>query len=178
MEEIIRQAIERVAQKVLINAVVVGTAKNVTDTQCDVIREGAPELLDVTLNAIEGNLPSYTTIVPKEGSVVLAGVIENRKREAFIVCCSEVEKVIWKCGNATYEFKDASVIKKVGDTVHAMTPNAHEIKTGKENLKAVLEDLIDEILKITVPTSAGPSGTPINAAAITAVKTRIPNLLS
>ena len=51
------------------------------------------------------------------------------------------------------------------------------METGNENLKAIISDLIDAINAITVPTGVGPSGLPINAAAFTAIKTRLDNLL-
>ena len=48
-----------------------------------------------------------------------------------------------------------------------------------ETLQTVLGKLIDQILAITVPTGVGPSGTPINAAAFTAIKTvDVPTILS
>lgn len=48
-----------------------------------------------------------------------------------------------------------------------------------ETLKVVLDKIIDEINLITVPTGTGPSGTPINAAAFTAIKNDdIPTILS
>lgn len=178
MDEIIRQAIERVARGLLIKTVLVGKAVNVTDTQCDVEIEGAPTKTDVVLNAIEGTLDSFVTVVPKEASTVLIGVIENRKTDAFVICCSEVEKVIMKCGDAEYEFRDGLVASKVNDTVHKMTGSAHEIKTKDESLKKLLEDLLDELLMLTVTTSAGPSGTPINSPQLTNIKNRIPKLLS
>ena len=51
------------------------------------------------------------------------------------------------------------------------------IKRGAETLKKIIDDLIDEVNRIIVPTNVGPSGTPINAAAFTAIKTRVANLL-
>lgn len=50
------------------------------------------------------------------------------------------------------------------------------IKNENESLKTILTDLIDAILQETHPTGTGPSGPPINAAAYTAIKQRLPNL--
>lgn len=50
-----------------------------------------------------------------------------------------------------------------------------ENKTG-ESIKKLLDDLIDAITQITVPTGVGPSGTPINALNFTEIKTRINQL--
>jgi len=51
------------------------------------------------------------------------------------------------------------------------------IKTETQSLKAILSDLIDAILAETHPTGTGPSGTPLNFAQYTAIKTRISSLL-
>jgi len=45
-------------------------------------------------------------------------------------------------------------------------------------LKGLLEELIDAINAMTVPTGVGPSGTPINAVSFTAVKTKLNTALS
>jgi hypothetical protein len=42
----------------------------------------------------------------------------------------------------------------------------------------ILEELIDEITKIIVPTPVGPSGTPINAAVFKAIKGKLPKIQS
>jgi hypothetical protein len=47
-----------------------------------------------------------------------------------------------------------------------------------ETLKAKLEALIDAINAITVPTGVGPSGTPINAATFTTLKSQLTQILS
>jgi len=51
------------------------------------------------------------------------------------------------------------------------------VKAGGEDLKEILDDLLDEINLITVPTAWGPSGTPINAANFSAIKLRIDKIL-
>jgi hypothetical protein len=49
---------------------------------------------------------------------------------------------------------------------------------GGNELKKILEDLIKAINQLTVPTSNGPSGTPINASAFSAVAARLGSMLS
>ena len=64
------------------------------------------------------------------------------------------------------------IVSTVGKVLIEGT-NIVSIKTQAESLKAILTDLIDAILTETHPTGTGPSGTPINAAQYTAIKTRI-----
>ena len=52
-----------------------------------------------------------------------------------------------------------------------------KINAGGKNLLTELNGLIDEIVKITVPTPVGPSGPPINSAQITAIKEKLAKLL-
>ena len=47
-----------------------------------------------------------------------------------------------------------------------------------ETMKSKLEDILDAINQITVPTAFGPSGTPINAPVFTQIKTGLKDILS
>ncbi|AHJ98927.1 hypothetical protein [Hymenobacter swuensis] len=49
--------------------------------------------------------------------------------------------------------------------------------TEQESLLTLQRDLLDELVKLTVTTPAGPSGPPINAPALLALKARFDNLL-
>lgn len=49
--------------------------------------------------------------------------------------------------------------------------------TKQESLLTLQRDFIDELVKLTVTTPAGPSGPPINAAGLLAIKARFDNLL-
>lgn len=85
------------------------------------------------------------------------------------------------------KFKDGTVIvydrnehkytATCEDTVFEWSRDGFTIKRGDETLKEIISDLIDQILAETHPTPTGPSGTPINATAYTAIKNRLPNLL-
>lgn len=65
---------------------------------------------------------------------------------------------------------------KLSTTELILTQNGYTIKRGSESLKTIISDLIDKILLLTVTTPNGPSGTPINAAEFSAIKSRLPNL--
>lgn len=110
MDNELIELIKAVAKNNQVTAVVIGRAINVTDTLCNVERDGAPELIDVRLNALEEAQDNYTTIVPEEGSYVLAGVIENDRKEAFVALCSKPEKVIWKIGDHKFEYSAAGAV--------------------------------------------------------------------
>jgi phage baseplate assembly protein gpV len=71
---------------------------------------------------------------------------------------------------------DARLNVKIG-TTELDLQDGILLKRDSETLKKIVSDLIDQINLIVVPTNVGPSGTPINAAAFTAIKTRAAALL-
>ena len=75
-----------------------------------------------------------------------------------------------KDGNVSIHNKDGSKVN-VG-------LGADEAAVRGDTLKSLLEELIDTINALTVPTGVGPSGTPINIADFTAVKNKLKNFLS
>ena len=115
VEQAMKEAMRIIAENYQIKGVVSGTAVNVRDTLCDVEREGAPTIHDVRLNAIDDDLQSYVTVVPKEKSNVLVAVIENLKTEAVVVRCSEVQKVLLKIGTNTAVMNDDGLIFNDGE---------------------------------------------------------------
>lgn len=114
-EKALWQLINTISEKGKIKTVQMGVAVNVTNTKCDVQRDGQPDLLDVRLNAIDDDLQTYSTIVPAEGSAVLVAVIENQVTHAVVISCSEVQKIMWKCEDAVMEFTSGSVKFQCGD---------------------------------------------------------------
>ncbi len=114
-EQAVEQATKKLLERYQVKGVVSGTAVNVRDTLCDVERENAPTLYDVRLNAIDNDLQSFVTVVPKDKSNVLVAVIENLKTEAVVVRCSEVQKVLLKIGTNTVVMDDDGFIFNDGN---------------------------------------------------------------
>lgn len=157
-----------------------GVCRNVDEAE--LVMDVVPDLDEdavihnVRLRAIT-DVVDGCVIIPEEESDVIIGSIYGTGYYCLIQA-SKVKKVIVKMGNADVLVMNDEITAKVGDTVHKMTASAHQIDTGNESMKQLLTDLIDEIKLITVTTSAGPSGTPINSPQLDAIKQRIPNLLS
>lgn len=153
MEDVLLKLIEKASGRAAVKGIVAGRATEITATTCTLVREGAPELHGVRLHAVVDDLQSSVTIIPKEGSYVLAGIIEGLKTEAAVIACSEIERVLVKIDTVSYE----------------CTATGHGIKKENDSLKKILADLISEIEKIYAPK---------NAAAIAAIKVRSNNLLT
>jgi hypothetical protein len=112
--------------------IIIGFAKNVNDLTCDIERFEAPTIHQARLNALEEPADgSYATIVPKEGSTVLAGIIENDQGEAVVLSCTEIEKIIWKAGNSTLEFKNGSTKVVTGDSSFELKNDVIEFNGGQ-----------------------------------------------
>jgi hypothetical protein len=97
---------------------------------------------------------------PAVDSFVLIGRIEDDE-EWMLLACEKVDK---------YRIT-------VDDCVIEMTSEGIKISKAGESLKNILNDLIDAIKALTVPTNTGASGTPINAAQFTAIENRVNNFL-
>jgi len=98
---------------------------------------------------------------------------------------AEVIRVKHSDGSTRIELdKDGNVfiVNKSGSKVHIGDGAENEQPTQPgvlgEKLKGLMEDLITAINAMTVPTPAGPSGTPINSAQFESVKGRLQTMLS
>jgi hypothetical protein len=128
--------------------IVWGTAVNITETSCKIIREGAPDIEDVLLNAIDDILQTNCTVYPKEGSMVLAGIIEGFPQMAVVLKCSQVDKIVIKAG------QNVSIQTQTGINLHAGTGKI-EIKNEVKSLADILSELIDTVSKLSVDPNTG-----------------------
>ena len=115
---------------------VVDDGTEVGETTCTVVRDDAPELTDVRLNAIDDDLQSHFTVYPKENSSVVVGILEGIKTEAIVLKCSEVERVSFKTGNSTFVF-DSSGLKLNGTEIVGWI---NKVYSDMQTLKALLQN--------------------------------------
>ena len=156
--------IKKMVGNQLIKTVIIGTAVNVTDTNCTVQREERPDILDVRLNAIDDDLETYVTVVPKENSNVLVAIIENEKKDAVVITCSEVEKVMWKCGSSSLEFKDGAITFNGGDNDGLVIDAkvASNLTTIKNYILGLQSAIVTALGTIEAVTGTGTLITPFN----------------
>jgi hypothetical protein len=69
-------------------------------------------------------------------------------------------------------------IRLVADQVQTGGPDNLQPQVVGNDWKDLMSDLIDQIVKIVVPTGTGPSGTPVNAAAFQQIQERLSSALS
>lgn len=157
----IREALRRHAQQVGPMQTMLVTVVSVDESEgtCSLVDDDGLELFDVRLKPVLTDNESLV-MFPSVGSWVLIARIEDDE-EWLLMSCEQVDK---------YRVT-------VGDSVIEMTSDGIKISNGGETLKSILSDLIEAIKLLTVPTGAGPSGTPYNAASFTSINNRIANFL-
>ena len=133
-----------------------GVVKEVKDNSIDVEREGLPDILDVRFNSVLSSVKNEFRIVPKVGSMVLCGLIENDITEAVLLQCGEIEKV-----HLTIE-KTKAVYSAQGV----------KIERENENLKKVFNDMIELLNEIVVV-----QGNTLNIAEMKKVQQRLNKIL-
>lgn len=157
LEQAIQMAMRQQADSRQIKQTLIGTATNVGETSCDVLRDDAPTLYSVRLNAVDDSLDSFVTVYPAPDSIVLVGIIENIRTEAVVLRCSQVEKVRLK----------------IGKTEMLIDGDGCKTERNGENLNNVLSDFIDEVAKIIVI-----QGTTPNVPALQQIKQRLNKILT
>jgi len=139
-----------------VRTVGIGTATEIQDMHCTIIRDGAPDLYEVRLHAVDDTLNSFVRVYPKDGSYVIYALIDNSATDAVVIAVSEIDRTI----------------TRIGDTVHEITADGHTISKGADNMKGLLSDFITEVQKIIVV-----NGTSPDVAALEQIKGKFNNLL-
>lgn len=159
MLEAFKQAVSMMLKEQMVMTVVSGTVKEVRENEIDVSRTDMADLIDVRFHSVVDDLQGKFKIIPKIGSEVLCAIIENDASEAYLLACSEVEKVQVIIDDLTFELEKEGV----------------RISNKGENLKTVLNEFQDEfgklcqeVAKIVVSIGVTP-----DVPAITAIRSNV-----
>ncbi|HMI04275.1 MAG TPA: hypothetical protein VK541_17435 [Pedobacter sp.] len=156
LEETIQQFFDKQMRSKAIRTIGVGTATEIQENSCTVLRDGQPELLDVRFHATEDTPGSRIVEIPADQSSVIYAIIDNQETEAMIIKCSEIEKVMMKVGELEYHIDENGVM----------------IKCGNDSLGSVISGFIDEVKKIIVINGRSP-----NVVALNALKVKLNKIL-
>ncbi|HXS38340.1 MAG TPA: hypothetical protein VN721_16680 [Flavipsychrobacter sp.] len=143
------------------SATLAGVASDVDTSAytCSVTLANGLTLQDVQLKALKQDT-NGAVLIPAEGSWVQ--ILDIGNPDYLVVSCEVLQKAIIT----------------INEQVFTMDGNTYSIKSGDESLFKILNDLLTQILALTVTTSSGPSGTPINATDFQDIQTRLSNLLT
>lgn len=123
--------------------------------------DGRPPLANVRLKSVIDNDGHCFLLKPAVSSYVIVEQIEGHAGAWQVSAYSTIDEL--------------SLL--IDTTKLRVDKDGFLISRGSENLHDILSDLINAINMITVPTSAGPSGTPINAATFTKIANRLQKIL-
>ena len=164
-----------------------------SDFTCEVRRDDAVDYFDVRLRGlVKGDLQGFA-FIPRLQSTVLVCRI-GKSNELFVCQFTEIDKVIFtsadisltvdadrievlKGGNISIFIDSESMAIQAGQATIKATTRGLTLTKGSSGLKKTLNDLLAAIQKLTVTTSLGPSGPPINMADFIKVQKDLSNYL-
>lgn len=139
MSELIEQVFEKFNQKKAV--CFVGKVKELNGDLCLVKRDGLPDLTDVRLHSISGELNNYFLVKPKIGSEVLCLEIEGKTGETCIVKYSEIEAVEMCVGGAEF----------------SLSAGKFQFKNESLNIKDWLTEICQTMASAKAMTTNGPA---------------------
>jgi hypothetical protein len=169
------RALTRQPYEIMSGTVVAGSVDEGNQT-ISVQPDGQEGTIDGVLLGAASVATDAIVVVPKEGSHVVIGSVDG-PGNWILLKPSEITKVLVTITNTACTISENGVKMESGNTVIDVE-SVIKIATASESLHAILNDLITAITLITVPTPAGPSGVPVNAATFNTIVTRLSNLLS
>lgn len=154
LEQAIGSAMRKTAKVMQFAEILTGTASDISETSLTVLREDAPTIYNVSLNAIiDDEMQSYFIIYPSPGSDVVVGILDGIKEDAVLLQCSAISKVAIKIGEQTLTITDsgfvfnegknsglvvASRVKDEGDrTTQAITTLLQALRTAFSTIEGV-----------------------------------------
>lgn len=164
-----------------------------SDFTCEVRRDDAVDYFDVRLRGlVKGDLQGFA-FIPRLQSTVLVCRI-GKSNELFVCQFTEIDKVVFtsadisltvdadrievlKGGNISIFINSESMAIQAGQATIKATTGGLTLAKGSSGLKKTLDDLLAAIQKLTVTTSLGPSGPPINMADFIKVQKDLSNYL-
>lgn len=160
----------------IVGGTVVAGSLDTNANTVSVIPDNTEESLTGVLLAAVTNEASGVVLVPEDDSKVIICCIDGPGLWT-VIKMSELKNVAVKIGDAEFTIDQTTVRVNSGSTLFDVG-NVFKMNTGTESLFALLNDLITAITTLTVGTPSGPSTVPVNAAAFSAIQTRLSNLLS
>lgn len=164
-----------------------------SDFTCEVRRDDAVDYFDVRLRALVNPALKGIAFIPVLNSTVLVCRI-GKSNELFVCQFTEIDKVIFTSADTslTVDADKIEVLKgdklsilvdaesmtiTAGKAIIKTTTGGLTLTKGSSGLKKTLDDLLTAIQKLTVTTSLGPSGPPINMADFIKVQKDLSNYL-
>ncbi len=175
----IKSGIRELADKdneIISGTFVAGSFSSISNTISVLPSSGGLPIEGVMLNTITGSTNGFI-IYPADGSNVVIGTIDG-PGEWILLRAADLVKAAITIGTVVYEIDNTQVSIVNGALTLNVGNTVFKMNTATDGLYALLHDLISAITMLTVPTTGGPSGVPINVLAFNALLTRLESLLA
>ena len=151
MKDLLLQLIDsRIKDKLFL-----GTVKSVDNNTCKIeVLESKEEVFKAGLTSVFENLENRLVLVPKIGSIVLFGILGNKR--AVILQHSDIEKIEWTQGNLTANIAEQEASLKLNELILAMKNGKFTIKNGTASLGEILSDGFNRLDQSVITTPSGP----------------------
>ena len=150
------------------------TAVNESARTCTVEMDSIP-YENVLLYSLEKPDLKGFVMIPEIGSTVLVSRVMDERY--FVSMFSGVSRIIYLVSDIAIQTDEEGCSIKAKDTIVKVTPGGITVDKGKSGLKKTLNDLLDAIMKLTVPTAVGPSSVPVNTPDFVKIKQDLENYL-
>ena len=115
----------------------------------------------VRLSSVTNNANGVMLIPKDESHVVIASI--DGPGEWTIIKAGDLEKMTVNIGATKFTVTDGAVEAEDGNGARMVMSNGKfSLKNGSADFKTTIDNLLQHILALTVPTGTGPSGTPVN----------------
>ena len=125
--------------------------------------------------AMESVLGKVTAVQTGENTCTVEAL--DNEADVYYGVRLQADLVSTNCWRLIPKIGSIVIVGLIGKNDHylAMTSEIDKVslRTDTEDMKELLADLLTAIKVLTVPTSVGPSGVPINIADFTAIETRL-----
>lgn len=166
---------------------------NEEDFTCTVTRNDAVDYFGVRLRALINPELQGMAFIPREKSMVLVSRI-GKSNELFICQYSEIDKIVFTNNDLEIRTDADKIDIRKGEKIHVeidkdnvnilngetlvrLTDKGLTIKKGTSGLMRTLDNLLEQLKILTVPTGVGPSGVPVNQSMFAQIQSDLKNYL-
>lgn len=134
-----KQAVEQIIKDNEKMIIVSAEVSEVKGDSFDAKVSGKADLLNVRLNSVLTEVKNKFVVVPKVGSTVLCGVIENNKSTAVLLQCSEVDFINVSIESNTLRIDEKGVVYNGGSLGGLVVSEkvANEVNILKQELNSL-----------------------------------------
>lgn len=151
------------------------TAVDIPTRSCTVTGVSSEVEMDFTNVWLMPQVDDGILYVPTIGSTVI--VQNNANMQPYVVMWSEIDKILYIVGDTEIQLVNGTATISQGAMQVILSGGKIQITNGGQSLFTIMQNILNHILALTVPTGSGNSGTPLNFADFQNDLSNLQNLL-